>query len=111
VSEMPKSVLIGPYRFAVTDEQAVADRKAVQDQQKCWGWIEYGQQRIILNPDQSEQHKRVALLHEILHGCEDLSDQGHEHDELIIRQLAAPLLDVLRRNPDLVAYLTEGANA
>jgi hypothetical protein len=107
VSEMPKSVQIGPYRFAVTDDQAAYDRKAVDDQTACWGFIEYGRLRIIISPEQAEDHKRAALLHEVLHGVEDISDQRHEHDELIIRQLAATLLDVLRRNPDLVAYLTE----
>lgn len=106
MAEIPSSVQVGPYRFAVTQDQVAYERKAVADHAATWGYIEYGRLRIILNPDQAEDHMRVTLLHEILHAVEDVTDQRHHRTEEIIRQLAAPLLDVLRRNPDLVAYLT-----
>ena len=106
---MPTSVQIGPYQFTVADDQIAHDRQTAQDGSRAWGTISYRYQRIILDPEQSEQHKRVTLLHEIMHGCEDLSDWRHDKTEEVIRMLAAPLLDVLRRNPDLVAYLTAEA--
>ena len=109
MSEMPTSVQIGPYRLRITQDPSDYAKKAVADGQKCWGWIEYGQLRIVIDPDQAEDHKRVALLHEVLHGIEDISDQRHKHDELLIRQLAAVLVDTLRRNPDLAAWLLEVA--
>jgi hypothetical protein len=104
---MPSNIQIGPCRYKVTQELVDFATKAASDGEKCWGWIEYGGQRIIIDPNQGEDHKRVALLHEVLHGVEDQSDQRHKHDELIIRQLAAILLDTLRRNPELVTYLVE----
>ncbi len=102
---IPDKVQIGPHSLPITQEQADYNAKAASDQTTCWGWIEYGKGRIIINPDQCESHKRVALLHEVLHGVLDLADQRHENEEDIIRQLAAPLLDTLQRNPALVSYL------
>ena len=65
----------------------------------------------ILSPDQNDAHKRMALLHEVLHGCWHLTDKAHQDDEAAIRILAGPLLDTLRRNPLLVAYLVEDDHA
>lgn len=107
MSGLPSSIQVGPYRFTIIEDEATYNRKVVEDDANTWGTIEYGRLRIILNPNQAPDHKRVTLLHELLHGVEDISDQAHDNTEKVIRQLAAPLLDVLRRNPELVAYLLE----
>jgi len=104
---LPNSVAIGPYVYAVHDDQAAYLEAVVEGKEDCYGWIKHAKSIIILDPNQADQHKRVTLLHEILHGCWHVTDREHKNDEDPIRMLAAPLLDVLRRNPDLVAYLTE----
>ena len=107
MSTLPSSIHVGPHRFAVTDDETAYNRKTVEDGAKTWGFIEYGGLQIILEPHQAEAHKRTALLHEVLHAVEDLSDWEHPDTETFVRRIAAPLLDVLRRNPELVAYLIE----
>ena len=52
--------------------------------------------------------QRKSLLHEVIHACNWIS--GHDDtssEEQFVRALAFPLLDVLRDNPELVAFLTE----
>lgn len=102
---LPKVVIIGPLTFRVTDEQVDHNQGVVEDLLDTYGRIRYSQGLIILDPKQNDAHKRIALLHEVMHGCWHLGDRSHKNDEKAIRSLCAPLLDVLRRNPDLVAYL------
>ena len=102
---LPAKVMIGPLGYDVTDDRAAFAQMVAEDMTSTWGYIRYGEGRIILNPNQNEAHKRMCLLHECLHGCWHLSDRDHQDDEQPILALAAPLLDVLRRNPDLLAYL------
>ncbi len=103
---LPTRVTIGPLVYTVSDDEATYHKLAADAEQAMWGKIEYGKCTITLNPDQNDQHKRLALLHECLHGVWHLHDKTHESDEELLRSLTADLLDTLRRNFDLVAYLT-----
>jgi|GEM_PF-3502597 hypothetical protein len=102
---LPDNVQIGPLVFRVTDDELEKRRADATDGDDTFGRIEYGKGLIILDYEQSASHKRMALLHECLHGCWHVSEPGHLDDEDAIRRLSAPLLDMLRRNPVLVAYL------
>lgn len=102
---LPKTIEIGPLTFTVTDNEAVHARNVVKSSEDPWGRVDYGKGEIVLRPEQALPHQRMVLLHEVMHGCWHLTDCTHEGDEKAILALAAPLLDVLRRNPDLVAYL------
>lgn len=102
---LPEKVIIGPLTFRVTDAPMDHMIAVLDDMEKTWGVIKYASGTIILDPDQTDSHKRMTLLHEVMHGCWHIGDRSHKNDEKAIRSLAAPLLDVLRRNPDLVAYL------
>lgn len=61
--------------------------------------------RLLINADQHEMQLRDTLLHETLHACLHVQELGAE-DEEFVRRLAPVLLDVLRSNPVLVAWLT-----
>lgn len=111
MSELPTQIAIGPFVYRVTDDRAAFAQLVVEDMHSTWGYIRYGEERIILNPNQSAGHMRLALLHECLHGCWHLTDREHDDDEKAVLTLAAALLDMLRRNPDLVAYLTNEESA
>lgn len=102
---LPEKVTIGPLVYTVTDDSVAFAQMVAEDLTSTWGYIRYGEGRIILNPNQNEAHKRMCLLHELLHGCWHMSDRDHSDDEKPILALAAPLVDMLRRNPDLVSYL------
>lgn len=103
---LPDRVQIGPLIYTVTDDEATYNKTAADEETSLWGKISYGKGTLVLCPDQNDAHKRLALLHEVLHGVWHLHDKTHESDEDVLRSLTADLLDTLRRNPELVAYLT-----
>jgi len=105
MSDLPDSIIIGPLVYTVKADEASHAREVWKSSKDGWGAINYGPGEIVLDPDQTTQHRRAALLHEVLHGCWHTTDPQIEGEEAAIRVLALPLLDVLRRNPDLVAYL------
>lgn len=102
---LPRQLQVGPLVYAVSADQAEHDRLSVQHGKATWGIVRYGEGRILLDPAQMPAHMRMTLLHELLHACWHLTDRDHENDEAAVLALAGPLLDVLRRNPALVAYL------
>jgi hypothetical protein len=106
MSDLPRSIAIGPLVYAVKDDEASHAREVWKSSKHGWGAINYGPGEIILDPEQNDQHKRAALLHEVLHGCWHITDPQVEYEEAAIRILTLPLLDVLRRNRALVEYLT-----
>jgi hypothetical protein len=105
MSDLPQQITIGALTYTVTDAVADHNQSVVDERVDTYGSINYGTGRIILDPKQLAQHKRQALLHEVLHGCLHETAQHHKWEEKAIRLIAGPLLATLRRNPDLVAYL------
>lgn len=78
----------------------------------------YKRGRVIVGPDTHDDlHRREVVLHELLHLVFEhaaLADHFLEaaergrgpSEEEFAQRLAPPLLELLRRNPALVAYLT-----
>lgn len=68
---------------------------------------------IVVDPDQTDASARVTVLHEVFHAIWWNSGMRGEftsrEEELVVTAISSGLLDVLRRNPELVAYLTSGA--
>lgn len=69
------------------------------------GKADHAGQRLIVSEEQGAHQERDTLLHELLHMCGLVV--GHELDEHQVGAITPVLLDVLRSNPDAVAYLTE----
>ena len=105
---LPNAIQIGPIRYRVANDKAAYNECAASSQVSFWGHIGYSDTSIVLAPDQTDDHARWALLHEVLHGCWHTTEPDGQTftEEQAIRTLAGPLLDTLRRNPDLVAFLT-----
>lgn len=106
---LPTKIDVGPLQITVSESQADFQRMVVEDATDTWGYARYGECLIVLKPAQAESHKRMVLLHELMHFLWHAGDRLHKEDETAISVLAAPLLDTLRRNPALVAYLMEAA--
>lgn len=107
----PKTVEIGPHTYrVVVDKNAVA-HDSVRNGSEVLGYCTTAEQRISIQPDQGPSMLRDTVLHEVLHALFDLTGLAGTHsdddEERIIRPFATALLDCLRRNPTLVAYLTE----
>lgn len=107
----PNAVQVGHVRYRVVlDGALLADSDAVH------GLCSIINQRIVLNPQQGADQLRDSMLHELLHavirghGLGELSEGDAVLDpareERVVSVVASVLLDVLRRNPRLVTYLT-----
>jgi hypothetical protein len=79
---------------------------------------ERGRIRIRGGAEESEHNIREITLHEVIHAVLTLTEHDtHEKDvyrtqragERVVELLAIHLLDTVRRNPELVRYLMDGA--
>ena len=108
----PKAVQVGPYRYTVECDQAAIDRAGQEMGGNLAGHANHAALRIDLAPDLARDYEAETLLHEVLHGVFCVTGIGRDFrdaEEPIVARMAPMLLDVLRRNPDLVAYLVADA--
>ncbi len=104
----PKEIQVGPYRYRISTEKAEMD--ALQAEQRCGlaGFHDELQTQITTHPEQTQDSMADTLLHELLHACLIQSGvQDRDREEDYVSGISATLLDTLRRNPDLVKFLTE----
>ena len=116
VAGIPKTIKVGPVIFTVrVDKDAWL---SIEHETMTKGY--YGHTRpqtgeIFLNPEHASDVHRLTLWHEVIHalletvaGSPDwapMPDDKKEREEMVVRELEAPTLTVLRDNPELVAYL------
>jgi len=65
--------------------------------------------RLMVNPNMPPDQIADTLLHEMLHAIWYTVQAGLDEDEQerVVGSIASTLLDTLRRNPSLVAFLLE----
>lgn len=104
---IPEQVVVCGQRFSVKqvfgDESPLSNGEALG---RCN--IDTGRMFISTRPDrQSPDQLRDTVLHEVVHAVVELNKlEGTEVDERLVSVLSTHLLDTLRRNPELVVYLT-----
>jgi hypothetical protein len=105
---MPDVVRIGSLDFSVSDDAEAHLVAEDEMSSRLFGMSDKSLQRIQLRPGMAPGFKRQIMLHEIVHLLFDDSglEMASEDEERICLALQAPLLGVLRDNPDLVAWLT-----
>jgi hypothetical protein len=103
---LPKKIDILGKRYSVKRDDTLMDDGTASGLCKPWKC----EIRVGIGLD--KQQKRDTLLHEAMHGIfsetaltMDFKDDDDE--ERIIRRMATGLLQVLRANPELVAYILE----
>jgi hypothetical protein len=105
---MPDVVRIGALDYTVTTDAEAHLVAEDEMSSRLYGMSDKSSQRIQIRPGMAPGFTRQIMLHEIVHQLFD--DSGLELDnqveEQICLSLQAPLLGVLRDNPDLVAWLT-----
>lgn len=104
MSPLPSVVQIGPYEYTVAEVEIVSGDN--------WAYIAYEPRSITIKRGLAESAKRVALMHEVQHGVNDLAglSSGKHREEAYTAGTAPLLLDTLRRNPALVAFLMDNAD-
>jgi hypothetical protein len=111
----PESVQIGPIRYRITDREDdwhAWEKDGNRQQRKMAGAAWNTKALILVNADDDVQQQRVTVLHEIIHALVDMftsykQPKDKETEEGWIGTIDAGLLDVLRRNPNLVTWLLE----
>ena len=91
-----------------TEVDIVGKRYAIDLTQRGegdYGQCESDQCRIEVADYQCDDQKRDTLLHEVFHGIDH--EMHCNLTEAMIRRMATGCLQVLRHNPDLVAFLVE----
>jgi hypothetical protein len=107
----PKSVKIGPftYRIVFLPEYKIHPLlKNHGEQFLSYGDIDEWTLTIQIRDDIAIDQQKVTLLHEILHGCDNLfSHNGMDKDsaEEYISRISAALFDVLRSNRSVTNWL------
>ena len=95
--KFPKTVRIGPLFFAVEFVDGLLDESKIK---KLDGHIKYGDCKILLEIDVSDQRKRATLWHEIVHGIASIAEI--EMTETDVERFTNVLLSVLIDNPELM---------
>ena len=103
--QLPNQVQIGSITYQVKTDQETINQATVDGTVTFWAHIRFGKNDILIDPEQQGDHLRLVLLHEVLHGCFHTTMLDKKWEETAVRLLSGPLLDTLRRNPELVAFL------
>ena len=107
--EPPESVQVGPFTYTLEFDQTALDREAHRREESLAGIARHAEQRIIVDPDQHGDGAREVVLHEVLHCVNVVTGQkgrmDHDEEERLVNAMSPTLLDTLRRNPRLVAWL------
>ena len=113
---IPQRIIIGHLRYQVDVDQAAIDKANAESKSDYAGFSQASKQIIVLRPENPPDFQAETLLHEVIHQClrvagcdpdEDAQAGLKDIEEHTIKAMSGPLLDTLRRNPDLVAYLLD----
>lgn len=107
--ELPSKVEVGPYRMQVVAKNRDLENASADGTSSThMGEIE------MRNDHPSYIFTASTLLHETLHVCcrvSGIQSDDEMNEEAFIWRLTDPLLDALRRNPELVTFLTAPAES
>lgn len=107
---IPAAVQVGPFAYEIQADEDAANRVSYEDACRLIGQSNPERQTITLRPSVASMCLRDTLLHEVLHAICSLTgvskDLEDDEEEKAVNRIAPALLDVLRRNPALVEFLT-----
>lgn len=97
----PKSISIAGRRYTLIPVPPTGELSAEQHA----GYISHRWLTINYSTGWAEYQQKDTVLHEVIHGCEDVA--GLELEEREVEALSTQLLGVLRLNPKFAAWLLE----
>lgn len=81
-------------------EYGIELREGLHDENgELYGHINYLSQKIYLNEEASEEQKKATLMHEIVHGLDEMYDIGLEEKE--VEKLGTALYMLLKENIEM----------
>lgn len=110
-AKLPDVVVVGPFRYIVSGDELARLRVEHAELKTLSGHTDHD--ALIVHVDTTAaaapDTRRDTLLHEVLHAVAFTAgisaELGNTKEEEIIRRMSPLLLDTLRRNPALVAYI------
>lgn len=99
---------MGPYTFQVTTDPAFLEAAATDGRVAGFSTLE-GELIGVSNAGRSHVFQADTLLHEIIHMAYRVSGfqfTEHAEEERAVLAVTTPVLDALRENPALAAFLT-----
>lgn len=102
-AELPSELKVGPFRYTVSRSPA---ENHLSEGQRI-GASDHKSLEIALLDGLARDAEAETLMHEVLHCAVNVAGKPltYEDEEAAVRAMSAPLLDILRSNPELVAYL------
>lgn len=94
---IPDSVNILFKNYAVSYENTMRDEKG----NTLYGQIDYIEQKITLNRAAKDEQAEATLLHEVIHGIDELYNIGLKEKQ--VEKLAVGLYMLIRDNPEMFA--------
>lgn len=110
---IPESLIIGHRTYVVVVDDKVVD-EAQPDGLEWNAFSDPRRQVIGVRAESGPDDERDSVLHEVLHQCLRAAGSWPDQvrptpemnrEEIVIAAMTGPLLQALRDNPDLVAYL------
>lgn len=109
----PRVIKIGQHRLVVQRPKVIRwPGQKKSDRVKVWGDYSYARRTIRVKADATGVFARGLLLHEVQHAVWDYTGLSADpvlakHEERVVGATTDVLLNVLRSNPTLVAYLVD----
>lgn len=107
----PDKVKVGPHVYRIVRDRAAIDRAGQAMSATLLGHCDRQALEIAVAPDLAGTVTAETVVHELLHAITDLTGLedrlGDALEEEVVRALSPRLLELLRDNPDLVAYLVK----
>lgn len=91
---IPEKIKILYKDYTVTQEQNLHD-----SEDDLYGQISYSDQTIRLGKQYSDEQKKVTLIHEIIHGLDDMYQIGLSEKK--VSKLGVALYQMIKDNPEL----------
>jgi len=107
----PTHIQIGPFNVSVILDDDAANRASISHKTDIDGEWDSRALTLTIRPGMAADKEAETVLHEVLHGLTFTTGLVHDipdDEEGVVTRLAPALLDTLRRNPKLVAYLLNG---
>lgn len=110
----PSYVLIGPHSFEIRWSHREMVRHSRNGGEDRFAQTEIGEQIITIGDDRPLSGMQESLVHEILHALiweaciavpENPEADGNEREEKLVGQLSGVVLDCLKRNPHVFAWV------
>ena len=107
MNPLPTHIQVGPMRYTLAIDQAAIN----EINPTAFGRTRNKEQSIVLSAGQGPDQEADTVLHETLHACFTVAGISERMTDTLaeetINALSPLLLDTLRRNPELVAYLLD----